>query len=128
MIMRRAISVSDEYFTFSFEATKRKIKRQARGARKRKLFIRKSGTAQKQMNGKGPGILSFELSSPEGARKLPQLLEIVEHATSLGGVESCIDYRFQWDKNTAPTLLRLSIGLESPKDLIADLKTALLKL
>ncbi|KAG2386889.1 hypothetical protein C9374_001924 [Naegleria lovaniensis] len=83
---------------------------------------------QKQMNGKGPGILSFELKTAEGSRKLPQLLEIIEHATSLGGVESCIDYRFQWDRSTAPTLLRLSIGLESPKDLIADLKTALLKL
>ena len=100
---------------------------------------------QKQMNGKGPGILSFELKTVEGSRTLPTLLEIIEHATSLGkcfetidipnllptftgGVESCIDYRHQWDKSTSSTLLRLSIGLESPKDLIADLKTALLKL
>ena len=83
---------------------------------------------QKQMNGKGPGILSFELSNPEEARKLPKLLNIIENATSLGGVESSIDYRFQWDRFSPPALLRLSIGLESPKDIITDLKTALLKL
>lgn len=83
---------------------------------------------EKQMDGKGPGILSFELSDPLEARKLPKLLNIIENATSLGGVESSIDYRFQWDNFSPPSLLRLSIGLESPKDLITDLKNAILKL
>jgi len=83
---------------------------------------------EKQMNGRGPGILSFELKTMEQAREFPSLLTIIINATSLGGVESTIDYRNKWDSDAPPCLLRLSIGLESPKDLIRDLKSALLKL
>jgi cystathionine gamma-synthase len=82
---------------------------------------------QKQMKGP-PGILSVELDTAANARKLPTLLELFIHATSLGGYESLVDYRYMWDDNAPPGLLRLSIGLESSKDLIADLKYALLQL
>ncbi|KAL9645445.1 hypothetical protein ABK040_002643 [Willaertia magna] len=83
---------------------------------------------KKQMNGNGPGILSIELDTKENARKLPSLLKLVRNATSLGGVESLIDYRYQWDSDISPTLLRISIGLENLNDLINDFNQALLKL
>ena len=49
-------------------------------------------------------------------------------ATSLGGAESLIEHRASVegpDSRTPPNLLRLSIGLEHPDDLIADLAQAL---
>jgi cystathionine gamma-synthase len=79
---------------------------------------------QKQMNGRGPGMISIELDSPENAQKLPSLLHVFIAAVSLGGYESLIDYRYKWDKTVSPLLLRLSIGLENVQDLIKDLKRA----
>ena len=49
-------------------------------------------------------------------------------ATSLGGVESLIEHRATSEgvASTAPSdLVRLSIGLEHPDDLVADLDAAL---
>lgn len=49
-------------------------------------------------------------------------------ATSLGGVESLIEHRASIEgafTSAPPTLLRLSVGLEHPDDLIADLDQAL---
>jgi cystathionine gamma-synthase len=40
-------------------------------------------------------------------------------------VESLIEWRRQHDPQAPPALLRLSIGLESPHDLIADLEEGL---
>jgi cystathionine beta-lyase/cystathionine gamma-synthase len=40
-------------------------------------------------------------------------------------VESLIEWRHQHDPNAPPGLLRLSVGLEAPQDLIADLKQGL---
>ena len=48
-------------------------------------------------------------------------------ATSLGGVESTIERRQKYagDAHVAPGLLRMSVGLEDPEDLWADLEGAL---
>jgi cystathionine gamma-synthase len=49
-------------------------------------------------------------------------------ATSLGGVESLIEHRASVEgphSRTPPNLLRLSVGLENPADLVADLDRAL---
>jgi cystathionine gamma-synthase len=49
-------------------------------------------------------------------------------ATSLGGVESLIEHRnsSEGPQSTTPqNLLRLSVGLEHPDDLVADLEQAL---
>jgi cystathionine gamma-synthase len=49
-------------------------------------------------------------------------------ATSLGGVESLIEHRASIEgpgTTVAHNLLRLSIGIEDPEDLIADLDQAL---
>jgi cystathionine gamma-synthase len=83
---------------------------------------------QKQMGGKGPGIVSIELDSPENAQKLCELLKVVTNAVSLGGVESLVDWRYRWDKHVPQGLVRFSIGLESVHDIIQDLKQALLSL
>jgi len=55
-------------------------------------------------------------------------VKLFQPATSLGGVESLIEHRASAEGNgsTSPrNLLRLSIGLEHPDDLIADLLQAL---
>jgi cystathionine gamma-synthase len=75
------------------------------------------------------GMLSFELKGDRAAAMaLPNEMKIFTRATSLGGVESLIEHRQSIegpDTRTPDTLLRLSIGLEHPDDLIADLTQAL---
>ncbi|MEI7772697.1 MAG: PLP-dependent transferase, partial [Chloroflexales bacterium] len=55
-------------------------------------------------------------------------VQIFARATSLGGTESLIEHRASVEgpeSRTPPNLLRLSVGLEHPDDLIADLAHAL---
>ena len=55
-------------------------------------------------------------------------LEVFVRATSLGGVESLVEHRYSIEPPgtlTPPNLLRLSVGIERPADLIADLEQAL---
>lgn len=79
--------------------------------------------AARQMRGPGP-VLSFELDSEAAARALPGRLRLFRDATSLGGVESLVEWRRKHDPEAAPTLVRVSVGLEDPADLIADLERA----
>jgi cystathionine gamma-synthase len=54
--------------------------------------------------------------------------QLFTRATSLGGVESLIEHRASSENpetTTPQDLLRISIGLEHPDDLIADLVQAL---
>ena len=84
--------------------------------------------AARQMNSFG-GMLSFERKGDRAAAMaLPNRMKIFTRATSLGGVESLIEHRqsIEGPESLTPdTLLRLSIGLEHPADLIADLDQAL---
>jgi cystathionine gamma-synthase len=62
------------------------------------------------------------------AERMRSGVEIWKRATSLGGVESLIEHHASIEgANSAalPDLLRLSVGLEDPGDLIADLECAL---
>ena len=74
-------------------------------------------------------MVSFEIKGDRAAAMaLPNHTRIFTRATSLGGVESLIEHRQSIegpDTRTPETLLRLSIGLEHPDDLIADLDRAL---
>jgi cystathionine gamma-synthase len=79
--------------------------------------------ASAQMKGH-PGVLAIELPTADAARRLVTLTHIWADCTSLGGVESLIDYRLRWDATESPTIVRLSVGLEEPADLIADLAQA----
>jgi cystathionine gamma-synthase len=85
-------------------------------------------TARRQMKSFG-GMLSFLVrGGREDALRVASRVELFVNATSLGGVESLIEHRASNEGrlSRAPqNLLRLSIGLEHPDDLIEDLLRAL---
>jgi len=69
------------------------------------------------------GLLSFDVAD---ARKVETSLRVIENATSLGGTESVLESRSRWEGDRVPPgLLRLSVGLEDPDELWADLEQAL---
>ena len=79
------------------------------------------GWLEKQMpNGFGP-VFAIIMKSEDLAKSLPSRLELFHHATSLGGVESLIEWRAMSDKTVDRRLLRVSIGLESFEDLKDDM-------
>src|SRR6266536_5486885 len=84
--------------------------------------------AKRQMSMFG-GMLSFEAKGgQEAAMAVAAKTKIFTRATSLGGVESLIEHRasIEGPGTTSPeSLLRCSIGLEHPDDLIEDLEQAL---
>ena len=84
--------------------------------------------ARQQMKGFG-GMLSFLVrgGGPEALR-VASRVRLFVNATSLGGVESLIEHRASSEgrMSRAPhNLLRLSVGLEHPDDLVEDLIQAL---
>jgi cystathionine gamma-synthase len=84
--------------------------------------------ARRQMRDFG-GMLSFEVKGgKDAAMAVAAAVEIFTRATSLGGVESLIEHRASIEgpeSRTPQGLLRVSIGLEHPDDLIDDLAQAL---
>lgn len=85
--------------------------------------------AKKQMKNGYGGMLSVLVKgNREDALKLAASLQLFAHATSLGGVESLIEHRksVEGDASATPdNLLRVSVGIESVNDLIADFEQAL---
>ncbi|OGL64905.1 MAG: cystathionine gamma-synthase [Candidatus Tectomicrobia bacterium RIFCSPLOWO2_12_FULL_69_37] len=85
-------------------------------------------TAMRQMSLPG-GMVSFEVGGgAERALAVAAGCRLFTQATSLGGNESLIEHRASVEGSgtrTPPGLLRLSVGLEHPDDLIEDLKQAL---
>ena len=71
-------------------------------------------------NGYGP-VFAVTMKEESAARRLPSKLELFHHATSLGGVESLIEWRAMSDKKIDTRLLRISVGLEHWEDLRDDL-------
>lgn len=69
--------------------------------------------------GFGP-VFSIALKEERYAKALPSKLRLFHHATSLGGVESLIEWRAMTDATVGRTLLRVSIGLENWVDLRDD--------
>lgn len=84
--------------------------------------------AKRQMSDFG-GMLSFEIDGTrEQAVAVVAAAKLIVRATSLGGVESLLEHRasIEGPASSCPeTLIRTSIGLEHPDDLIADLAQAL---
>ena len=89
--------------------------------------------ARAQMDDFG-GMISFELAgSEEDARELVKSTAVWQLGESLGGVESLIEHPGVMTHATladspfrlAGNLIRLSVGIESAEDLIADLEQAL---
>jgi cystathionine gamma-synthase len=84
--------------------------------------------ATHQMRGYG-GMLSFEVrGGRDPAMGTAARVKLFTRATSLGGVESLIEHRASIEgpeSRTPQGLLRMSIGLEHPDDLVDDLAQAL---
>jgi cystathionine gamma-synthase len=74
-------------------------------------------------------MLSFQVRGGQAeAMGVAARLQLFTRATSLGGTESLIEHRASIEPagtRTPQNLLRVSIGLEHPDDLIADLRDAL---
>ena len=72
------------------------------------------------------GLLSFDVADGEAARRVETSTRLIVNATSLGGVTSVMESRHRWEGDRVPAgLLRLSVGLEDPEALWADLAQAL---
>jgi len=90
--------------------------------------------AARQMDDFG-GMISFTVESEEEAAALVARTKLFKLAESLGGVESLIELPARMTHaSTAdapfaapPNLIRLSVGLESPDDLLLDLEQALVR-
>jgi cystathionine gamma-synthase len=84
--------------------------------------------ARRQMADFG-GMLSFEVrGGRDAAMGVAARVELFTRATSLGGVESLIEHRASIEgpeSRTPQGLLRVSVGLEHPDDLVDDLDRAL---
>jgi cystathionine gamma-synthase len=85
--------------------------------------------AAAQMPGGFGAILSLLVAGGEqAAMRVAARTRLFTRATSLGSVESLIEHRasIEGPRSTTPrNLLRLSIGIEEPEDLIGDLTQAL---
>ena len=85
--------------------------------------------ARRQMTRGFGGMLSILVEGgAEEARAVATRTRLFVPATSLGGVESLIEHRASIEgphSAVAANLLRLSIGIEDPADLVADLEQAL---
>jgi cystathionine gamma-synthase len=84
-------------------------------------------TAKRQLRGFGT-IIAFDVAGDAAAAdRVCARTTLVRHATSLGGVESTIERRaaVAGQEHLPPSLLRLSVGIEDPDDLWADLTEAL---
>jgi cystathionine gamma-synthase len=85
--------------------------------------------ARRQFQGFGT-IISFDVRGDStAADAVCARLHLIQHATSLGAVESTVERRasIPGQEHLPPTLLRLSVGIESLEDLWADLDRALRK-
>ncbi|RYP81816.1 hypothetical protein DL769_001856 [Monosporascus sp. CRB-8-3] len=80
-----------------------------------------SSWLRRQMpNGFGAAF-SVLLRDADSARRLPSKLRLFQHATSLGGVESLIEWRAMSDGSVDRRLVRISVGIEGWTDLRDDL-------
>lgn len=86
-------------------------------------------TARVQMHGRYGALMSVLVRGGEDqALAVLRGLNLFKIATSLGGTESLIEHRAtveNYKLTTPPHLLRVSVGIESPSDLIADFIAAL---
>ena len=90
------------------------------------------GLIGRQMYGPG-AMLAFEMAGGFGAaEKACRGLRLITHAVSLGGIDTLIEHPASLTHRVVTesaqpheALLRISVGLEDPADLIADLSRAL---
>ncbi len=91
--------------------------------------------ASQEVNGYG-GIVSFELRDGLDSKAFVEHLNLIQLAVSLGAVESLVELPYKMSHaelsekeqlacGITHQLLRISVGIEDPKDLIQDLKQSL---
>lgn len=91
--------------------------------------------AKRQMSGFG-GMVSFDLASMEAVKRLLDALQVCTLAESLGGVETLISNPASMTHASIPKaereaagvkdgLVRISVGIEDPDDILADLEKGL---
>ncbi len=89
---------------------------------------------KKQSRGYG-AMISFEVESPELAKRILNKVRLLQFAESLGGVETLITYPIMQTHADVPKeeleengitdrLLRISVGIEDGRDLLGDLQQA----
>jgi cystathionine gamma-lyase len=83
--------------------------------------------AARQMRHFGP-VVTFDLGTQACAESFCAHLEHVVEATSFGGTETTLERRARWGGDAvSPGLIRMSVGLEEPGIILADLRRALAK-
>lgn len=83
--------------------------------------------AESQMRGGFGPLLSFEVrGGAAAADRVVSAARVIRPGTSFGGVESSWERRARWSGESAPPgLIRMSVGIESLRDLETDVRTAL---
>jgi cystathionine beta-lyase/cystathionine gamma-synthase len=90
------------------------------------------GLVGRQMSGPG-SVLAIEMAEGfAAASSVVEALQVATHAVSLGGVDTLVQHPAALthrpvaaSARPAAGLLRISVGLEDPEDLLADLRAAL---
>lgn len=81
--------------------------------------------AVRQMARFGP-VVSFTLSDRAAAEHFLSAARLVHEATSFGGIHTSAERRARWGGDAVPEgFIRMSVGVEDVRDLIADLEQAL---
>ncbi|ROT35578.1 PLP-dependent transferase [Sodiomyces alkalinus F11] len=80
-----------------------------------------SSWLRRQMPGGFGPVFALYMRTRDQARRLPSKLALFHHATSLGGVESLVEWRRMTDPRCDECLIRVSIGVEAWEDLRDDL-------
>lgn len=83
-----------------------------------------TGVAYKLFGDIHPPMMAIEMKTENQARMLSKYCTLFKDATSLGGVESIMEWRYKFDGKLPPNLVRFSIGIEHIDDIIQDLKQA----
>jgi cystathionine gamma-synthase len=66
-------------------------------------------------------VFALTMRDADMAKRLPSKLQLFHHATSLGGVESLVEWRRMTDEGVDQRIVRVSVGIEGWEDLRRDL-------
>ena len=114
-----------------------RMERHRSNAEKVRQWLLKQKTVRKVYYA-GSGMISFEVDSAKQATGILENIRLITFAESLGGTESLLTYPTVQTHPDVPDekkkklgitdrLLRLSVGIENPDDIIGDLEQAFLK-
>jgi cystathionine gamma-lyase len=81
--------------------------------------------AAAQLRGRFGTVLAFTLPSEAAAQAFLAASALIAEATSFGGTHSSAERRARWGDDVPEGFVRLSVGLEDPGELLADVAQAL---